>query len=122
MIMIEEQDFIIYEKGVGGFPLTTIKIPKECCGIKIEVLHSSIGQPDYLKSSCNHSPYYTSIWNNYHIKKIHIPIDMETAVEVIKAPITYGHNCTGCKQYSDYAAPNQNDGTFKCYGCRHPMF
>lgn len=120
--MVEEQDFVMYESADSSKYLIKIKIPKECCGTKISIVRGNGTWADTFMSSCKHCDTYPKVWSNYHVKKIHIPIDMETSVEVIKTPITYGHNCTGCKQYSDYAAPNQDDGTFKCYSCRHPMF
>lgn len=30
-----------------------------------------------------------------------------------------GHNCARCGEYYEYAKPNQPNGSFKCWGCRH---
>lgn len=32
---------------------------------------------------------------------------------------TNGAKCLICKDYSPYAVPNQPDGSFKCWSCRH---
>lgn len=37
---------------------------------------------------------------------------------VIRATHTDPLRCTGCGNFDNYAAPNQTDGTFKCYSCR----
>lgn len=31
---------------------------------------------------------------------------------------TKGMTCEGCKEFNEYAEPNQPDDTFKCYKCR----
>jgi hypothetical protein len=37
-----------------------------------------------------------------------------------KAPVIEGMFCSGrCKAYSTHVEPNQKDGTFICYSCRH---
>jgi hypothetical protein len=30
-----------------------------------------------------------------------------------------GCTCTKCGDFYEYAEPNREDGTFKCWGCRH---
>lgn len=34
------------------------------------------------------------------------------------ASVPTGHNCSRCGTHNEYAAPNQPDGSYVCYGCR----
>jgi len=43
------------------------------------------------------------------------PTDPPTAVSM---PVKSGAACARCKNYNEYAVPNQTNGTFLCYGCR----
>lgn len=45
--------------------------------------------------------------------------DIDLAVPVNeKKEISDGCTCRKCKEYYQYAEPNQDDGTLICYGCR----
>jgi len=45
--------------------------------------------------------------------------DIDLAVPVDeKEEISDGCTCKKCKEYYQYAEPNQDDGTLICYGCR----
>jgi hypothetical protein len=45
--------------------------------------------------------------------------DIDLAVPVAeKKEISDGCTCRKCKEYYQYAEPNQDDGTLICYGCR----
>jgi hypothetical protein len=45
--------------------------------------------------------------------------DIDLAVPVDeKKDISDGCTCKKCKEYYQYAEPNQEDGTLICYGCR----
>jgi hypothetical protein len=47
-------------------------------------------------------------------------IEQNSETMVVKRTIkSAGCNCTNCKDFFQYAEPNQEDGTFKCWGCRH---
>lgn len=119
--MSDVQDFFIYDGGTGyqksGVKLVCIKVPKICCGKTIKVLHhvgfaSSVGAGP-LSDVCKHMQTYNGIWKAYMIDKIHTS--------------THGKGCAGlsckaCNNFCPYVdAPNQSDGSFKCYSCRHPM-
>lgn len=39
-------------------------------------------------------------------------------VEVVDATPSKPVSCKKCKNYNEYAIPNQDDGTFICYSCR----
>lgn len=41
------------------------------------------------------------------------------AIVVKRVVKSAGCNCTNCKDFFQYAEPNQEDGTFKCWGCRY---
>lgn len=45
--------------------------------------------------------------------------DIDLAVPVVeKKKDSDGCTCKKCKEYYQYAEPNQDDGTLICYGCR----
>lgn len=48
--------------------------------------------------------------------------DLDLAVPVEKkATITNGMSCKKCREFNEYAEPNQDDKTFKCYKCRNNL-
>lgn len=47
-----------------------------------------------------------------------IGIDLAVPVEKKKKD-SVGCSCKKCKEYFDYAEPNQEDGTLICWACRH---
>lgn len=58
-------------------------------------------------------PTITGHWYNYIP-----PIEIVDSVKD-KKENKDGCNCKKCKELFEYAEPNQSDGTFICYGCRH---
>lgn len=49
-----------------------------------------------------------------------ISFDEEFEINVPEKPEEVeGHNCSRCGEYYQYAKPNQPNGRFKCWGCRH---
>jgi len=52
--------------------------------------------------------------------EVYIPILMSRAHLIQAAPVISGMTCAGkhCGSYTQYASPNQNDGSFLCYSCR----
>lgn len=42
------------------------------------------------------------------------PDDMSPETEDVE-----GYHCSKCGEFYPYAHANQEDGTFKCWGCRH---
>lgn len=72
-IEVPVQDFRIFTDG-NAVPLVTIKIPLECCGVKMEILP---GTPEdefnrfVGKERCEHCKSYPGIWQAYVVDKIH---------------------------------------------------
>jgi len=51
-------------------------------------------------------------------------LDWETTVDCAGAPPaekikSAGCFCNKCKEFYEYAEPNQKDGSFKCFSCRN---
>lgn len=38
---------------------------------------------------------------------------------MLAVAVKTGCNCISCNDYNEWAAPNQKDGTFRCYRCRN---
>lgn len=53
-----------------------------------------------------------------HKKYGWIDVRPESNSCVIKIEIKDGYHCKSCNEYCQFSAPNQDDGTFICYGCR----
>lgn len=47
------------------------------------------------------------------------PIIIQDDYIIVKRAEKEGFNCCKCGEYYEYAKTNQEDGTFKCWGCRH---
>ena len=56
-------------------------------------------------------PIYTNGW------AIIPPVETAVPVESIKKD-SAGCNCKRCREFNEYAEPNQEDGSFICYACR----
>jgi hypothetical protein len=80
--------------------INVIKIPQECCGIKIEKsINNNFSQQEKIKRSCNHFMNIEDIWNLYG----------HTAM-------LKNRSCIKCNSISK-AIPNQPDDSFICYDC-----
>lgn len=58
----------------------------------------------------------------YPEKEVEVPVEqpfehLDTSAR-LEATRQDGMSCIRCKEVSQYAEPNQEDGTFKCYPCR----
>lgn len=115
--MSDVQDFYIRERGATAgtaTKLVCIKVPKICCGKKIQVYHYA-NSLSSTSNGCSHMMTYNGIWQAYMVDKIHLSGQ-------VRSISSTGLTCKSCKNYCPYAdVSNQADGSFKCYSCRHPM-
>ena len=113
------QDFWCYDYSTGAHTgkVTKIRIPKICpqCNRPISVRDEGTDSAgnhyaDSINNACNHLISYKYIWHDFVVDKIHLKNKSTNK--------SSGMVCKSCKNYNEYAEPNQNDGTFRCYGCR----
>ena len=48
-------------------------------------------------------------------------LELETESVAAKEVISEGCACKKCKNFNEFAEPNQPDKTFICYACRHGL-
>lgn len=54
-----------------------------------------------------------------HTDASSIDSDVKIVKIIKRAKKGFGCVCTKCGELYEYAEPNRDDGTFKCWGCRH---
>jgi hypothetical protein len=66
-------------------------------------------------------------WSDGEVFKFELDSsEFEASLEQTGEPIiikrvvkSAGCKCTKCGEFYEFSEPNQEDGTFKCWGCRH---
>ncbi len=93
----------------NSFPVV-IQIPNVCCGIEIKISPMLYGA-DVLTSFCKaHMLSYKDIWQNFAVRKSGMLYGVTNQ---------FGINCNLCNTRNDQAEPNQEDGSYICFGCRN---
>lgn len=50
-----------------------------------------------------------------------ILMDIDLALPVTEKSNSSGMSCIKCKEFNQYAEPNQKDHTYKCWSCRNGL-
>lgn len=101
----------------GGFRQRCVKayLPKICPHCSRQIVIYVRGDDDNAGGmelgSCKHVDTYPDIWS--------MRVIQPTQQSVVKIVRTGPVCCGKCGNFNDYAEPNQADGTFVCYSCRH---
>ena len=77
-----------------------------------------------IGNACAGSPIMPGVVYSIPFPAQYIGIDLGVAGIVCpqeKEEIIVGCACKKCKEYNEYASPNQDDKTFICYACRHNL-
>lgn len=100
------------EHSKDEFTCMEIQVPEICqhCNQKLGISVAGwASRASMFYDSCEHFGMYNCVWEN-RIAAFKVPVDI----------INDGMRCSGvCGLWAHMAAPNQKDGTFKCYSCRN---